>query len=57
MNNICMNVYRIAQNFDRENFDLFDIFQLDHQNLTCQIVYKQYSVYRCMVKDSDHPST
>ena len=33
-----------------ENFDVFDAFQLDHQNLTHQIVYKQYSVYRCMVK-------
>ena len=38
------------------NFDIFDAFQLDHQNLTHQIVSKQYSVYRCMVKDSDHPS-
>ena len=44
MNNISMNIYRIAQNFDWGNFDVFDIFQLDHQNLTGQIVYKQYSV-------------
>ena len=30
------------------NFDVFDVFQQDHQNLTCQIVVKQYGVYRCM---------
>ena len=29
--------YHIAQNFDRGNFDVFDVFQLDRQNLTCQI--------------------
>ena len=34
-----------------QNFDIFDGFQPDRQNLTRQIVYKQYSVYRCMVKD------
>ena len=33
------------------NFDVFDVFQLDHQNLTRQIIQKQYRVYRCMVKD------
>ena len=27
--------YSIAQNFDGGNFDVFDIFQLDRQNLTC----------------------
>ena len=30
--------YRIAQNFDGGSFDVFDIFQLDRQYLTCQIV-------------------
>ena len=49
-------IYHIAQNFDGGNFDIFDALQLDHQNLTHQIVKKQYSVYRCMVKDSDHSS-
>ena len=44
------------QNFDRENFDVFDVFQLDCQNLTRQIVVKQYSVYRCIVKDNDYLS-
>ena len=48
--------YCIAQNFDRGNFDVFDAFQLDRQNLTHQIVYKQCIVYRCIVNDSDHPS-
>ena len=38
------------------NFDNFDAFRLDHQNLTRQIVLKRYSIYRCMVKDSDYPS-
>ena len=28
--------YRIAQNFDWGNFDVFDAFQLDHQNLSYQ---------------------
>ena len=28
----------IAQNFDRASFDIFDAFQLDHLNLTFQIV-------------------
>ena len=46
-------IYHIVQSFDEGNFDAF---QLDHQNLTSQIVQKQHSVYRCMVKDSDHPS-
>ena len=31
-------MYRIAQNFDGGNFDAFDAFQLDRQNLTRQIV-------------------
>ena len=30
--------YRIAQNFDGGNIAIFDAFQLDRQNLTCQIV-------------------
>ena len=30
--------YRIAQNCDGGNFDIFDTFQLDRQNLTCHIV-------------------
>ena len=42
--------YRIVQ-----NFDVFDAFQLDRQNLTHQIE-KQHSIYRCIVKDSDNPS-
>ena len=31
-------IYRIVQNFDGGNFDVFVTFQLDHQNLTRQIV-------------------
>ena len=34
-------------------FDVFDAFQLDRQYLTRQILL---SVYRCIVKDSHHPS-
>ena len=49
-------VYCITQSFDSENFDVFDVFELDHQNLTHQIVLKQYSIYRCMVKGSNHAS-
>ena len=52
---IC-TVYCITQNSDRGNFDVFDVFELDRQNLTHQIVLKQYSVYRYMVKGSNHPS-
>ena len=52
---IC-TVYCITQNFDRGNFDIFNVFELDRHNLTHQIVLKQYSVYRCMVKGSNHPS-
>ena len=33
-------VYHIAQNFDGGNLDIFDVFELDRQNLTHQIVYK-----------------
>ena len=33
-------VYRIAENFDGENFDVSDAFQLDRQNLTHQIIEK-----------------
>ena len=31
-------IYRIAQNFDGGNFNIFDAFQLDRQCLTRQIV-------------------
>ena len=31
-------IYRIVQNFDGGNFDVFDVFRLDRQNLTHQIV-------------------
>ena len=33
-----LNDNRIAQNFNGGNFDVFDAFQLDRQNLTCQVV-------------------
>ena len=29
----------MAQYFDGENFEVFDAFQLDRQNLTRQIIY------------------
>ena len=35
---IYIYIYCIAQNFDGGNFDVFDAFQLDCQNLTRQIV-------------------
>ena len=44
-----ITIYRIAQILTGGNFDIFDTFQLDRQNLTH---HKQYSVDRCMVKDS-----
>ena len=34
MNIVKCTVYHIAQNFDGGNYDIFDAFQLDHQNLT-----------------------
>ena len=34
------------------NFDIFDAFLPDHQNLTRQI----FKAVQCLVKDSDHPS-
>ena len=40
-------IYRIVGNFDG-----FDVFQPDHQNLTCQIL----KAIQCLVKDTDHPS-
>ena len=49
-------MYRIVQNFDRGKLDVFDAFKLDRQNLTHQMVLKQYNVYRCMVKDDNHLS-
>ena len=44
--------YRIAGNFDGGNFNVFDAFQPDRQNLTRQI----FKAIQCLVKDSDHPS-
>ena len=38
--NYLADIYHIAQNFDGGNFDVFDTFKLDHQNLTRQIVLK-----------------
>ena len=49
----CMiSIYRIAGNFDGGNFDGFDAFQPDRQNLTHQIL----KAIQCLVKDTDHPS-
>ena len=31
-------LYHIAGNFDGETFDIFDAFQQDHQNFSCQIL-------------------
>ena len=56
MNIVKCTVYHMAQNFEGGNYEIFDAFQLDHQNLTYKIVLKQYCIYRCMVKDSDHSS-
>ena len=36
----------------RGNFDVFDAFQPDHQNLTSQI----FKAIQSLVKDSDHLS-
>ena len=44
--------YRIAGNFNGGNFDGFDAFQPDRQNLTRQIL----KAIQCLVKDTDHPS-
>ena len=32
---LVVTTYRIAQKFDGGNFDVFDVFQLDRQNLNC----------------------
>ena len=45
-------IYRIAGNFDGGNFDGFDVFQPDRQNLTRQIL----KAIQYLVKDTDHPS-
>ena len=37
------------QNFDGDNFDVYDGFQIGSQNLTHQII-KWYSIHRCMMK-------
>ena len=44
--------YHIVGNFDGGNFDIFDAFQPDHQNLTREI----FKATQCLVKDNDHPS-
>ena len=44
--------YCIAGIFDGGNFDVFDAFQPDRQNLTCLI----FKATQHLVKDSDHPS-
>ena len=49
----CMYIIYIALNFDRGNHNFSDFFQLDSQNLTR---WKCYSIYRYMLKDSNHPS-
>ena len=36
---VSANHYCIVQNFNGgRHFDVFNAFQLDHQNLTCQII-------------------
>ena len=49
---IRLTSYRIPGNFDGGNFDVFDAFQSDHQNLTCQI----FKAIQCLVKDTGHLS-
>ena len=39
-------------NFDGGNIDVFDAFQPDRQNLTCQI----FKAIQRLVKDCDNPS-
>ena len=49
----CFNFYyHIAGNLMGGNFDGFDAFQPDSQNLTRQIL----KAIECLVKDTDHPS-
>ena len=43
-----MQKYRIVQHLMGENFDVFDAFQPESQNLTHQTVQKQCSIYECM---------
>ena len=50
----CKATYHIAGNFDRGNFDVFDAFQPDRQNLTHQI-FEAIHV-QCLEKDTDHLS-
>ena len=47
MLNLIQLLYRIAG-----NFDVFDAYLTDRQNLTRQI----FKAIQCLVKDSDHPS-
>ena len=51
-NSNTLMIYRVVGNFDRGNFDYFDAFQPDRQNLTHQIL----KAIQCLVKDTDHPS-
>ena len=48
--------YHIAQNFDRGKFWHFWWFPATPSKFNLSIFKKHYSVYRCMVKDSDRPS-
>ena len=48
--------YHIAQNFDGGKFWRFWHFPARQSKFNPSIFQKQYSVYRCMVKDSNHPS-
>ena len=47
-----IKLYKLASYRIAGNFDVFDAFQPDRQNLTCQI----FKTIQCLVKDTDHQS-
>ena len=48
--------YHIVQNFDGGKFWRFWHFQARPSKFNLSNCFKKYSLYRCMVKDSNHPS-
>ena len=50
-----LSAYCIVQNFDGGNFDVFEAFELDRQNLTHQIVLKTVQPLQVYGEGSNHP--
>ena len=52
MSQVGIKLYKLPSYRIAGNFDVFDAFQPERQNLTHQI----FKAIQCLVKDTDHPS-